>query len=64
MAKDEKTTKSDRQLRWEKLWADYAKRNPEKYAAKRATTYTEMINGVAVAKPKKDEMETIPDSFV
>lgn len=46
--KVEKVTKSDRQVRWEKLLEDYAKRNPAKYASKK----------------ERGEFDKIPDSFV
>lgn len=36
MAKEEKKEKDDRQERWEALLEQYQKRNPEKFAVKKA----------------------------
>lgn len=54
----------DRQARWEAYIENYSRTNPVKYAAKRSTTYTELVNGKEVTKEKVDEFAEIPPSFV
>ena len=56
--------KTERELVWEDFLADYKAKNPTKYEQKRATTYTEIINGKEVVKAKKDELAVPPDAFI
>jgi hypothetical protein len=48
MATEKKIEKDERQLRWEALLESYEKRNPVKFASKKA----------------RGEFDKIPDSFV
>lgn len=46
---------------WAEFLANYERKNPVKYASKRATSYVDPIDGLT--KPKKDEFAEIPASF-
>lgn len=65
MAKETvKVEKSDRQARWEAYVKAYAISNPVKYAQKVATEVTEIgVDGKPFTIKKRNEFETIPDSF-
>lgn len=46
---------------WDEFLANYQRKNPVKYASKRATEYVDPLTGEK--KPKVDEFATIPASF-
>ena len=57
----EEGTRGAREELWDEFITNYQRKNPVKYASKRATEYVDPVTGET--KPKVDEFATIPASF-
>jgi hypothetical protein len=57
----EEGVRGEREKLWEEFLANYERKNPVKYASKRATTYIDPVDGKE--KAKKDDFAEIPASF-